>query len=194
MERQTKLDPFNYGTWNVVSSLVQVAATIIGLIMLMQGNEAGLLGLGALFGGAKGTLIGDFLQWQRTNGPKPPMLAGTLLAFVLASAVLLVGCGTTVSKQFLVDSQTAAMSAASDYLGGCRTVTVAPAFTVDFNQNVTYGGGLFAGCEAQGHLVEFRCVGMQDEETGKVRVQCQPLSLWQLAPDRPVRPVREEKP
>jgi hypothetical protein len=191
MERQTKLDPFNYGTWNVATSLVQLATTIIGLVMLMQGNEAGLLALGALAGGTKGNLIGDFLQWYRSNGPKPPLLGGTLLALVLAMAVMLVGCGTTVSKQFLVDSQTAAMSAASDYLGGCRTVTVAPAFTVDWNQNVTYGGGLFAGCEAKGRLVEFRCVGMQDEETGKVRVQCQPLSLWQLAPDRP---VREEKP
>ncbi len=191
MERQTKLDPFNHGTWNVVTSLVQLATTIIGLIMLVQGNEAGLLALGALAGGAKGNLIGDFLTWYRANGPKPPMLTGTPLALVLAMAVLLVGCGTTVSKQFLVDSQAAAMSAASDYLGGCRTVTVAPAFTVDFNQNVTYGGGLFAGCESQGHLVEFRCVGLQDEETGKVRVKCDPLSLWNLAPDRP---VREEKP
>jgi hypothetical protein len=191
MEKRTKLDPFNHGTWNVVTSLVQLATTIIGLIMLMQGNEAGLLALGALAGGARGNLIGDFLGWYRSNGPKPPMLTGTLLALVLAMAVMLVGCGTTVSKQFLVDSQTAVMSTASDYLIGCQTVTVAPAFTVDWNQNVTYGGGLFAGCRANGHLVEFRCVGLQDEESGKVRVQCQPLSLWQLAPDRP---VREEKP
>ena len=191
MEKRTKLDPFNHGTWNVVTSLVQLATTIIGLIMLMQGNEAGLLALGALAGGARGNLIGDFLSWyrshrsHRSNGPKPPMLMGTLLALVLATAVLLVGCGTTVSKQFLVDSQTAVMSTASDYLGGCQTVTLAPAFTVDWNENVTYGGGLFAGCESEGHLVEFRCMGLQDEETGKVRVQCQPLSLWQLAEEKP---------
>jgi hypothetical protein len=191
MERQTKLDPFNYGTWNVVTSLVQLATTIIGLIMLVQGNEAGLLALGAMAGGARGNLIGDFLGWyrshrsHRSNGPKPPMLTGTLLALVLAMAVLLVGCGTTVSKQFLVDSQAAVMSTASDYLNGCQAVTVAPAFTVDWNQNVTYGGGLFAGCEANGHLVEFRCVGLQDEETGKVRVKCAPLSLWKLAEEKP---------
>lgn len=185
MEKRTKLDPFNHGTWNAVTSLVQLVTTIIGLIMLMQGNEAGLLAVGALAGGTRGNLIGDFLQWYRSNGPKPPMLAGTLMALVLATAVLLVGCGTTVSKQFLVDSQTAVMSTASDYLGGCQTVTIAPAFTVDWNENVTYGGGLFAGCEAKGHLVEFRCVGLQDEETGKVRVECQPLSLWQLAEEKP---------
>ncbi len=186
MERQTKLDPFNHGTWNVLTSLVQLATTIIGLIMLMQGNEAGLLGLGALFGGAKGSLVTDFLQWYRTNGPKPPkppMMAGTILALILATAVLLVGCGTTVSKQFLVDSQTAVMSTASDYLNGCRSVTVAPAFTVDWNQNVAYGGGLFAGCEAKGNLVEFRCMGIQDEETGKLKVKCDPLALWQLQED-----------
>ena len=185
MEKRTKLDPFNHGTWDVITSLVQLATTVIGLIMLMQGNEAGLLALGALAGGTKGNLIGDFLSWYRSNGPKPPMLGGTLLALVLATAVLLVGCGTTVSKQFLVDSQTAVMSTASDYLDGCETVTVAPAFTVDWNQNVTYGGGLFAGCRTKGHLVEFRCVGLQDEETGKVRVQCQPLSLWKLAEEKP---------
>jgi len=185
MERQTKLDPFNHGTWNVITSLVQLASTIIGLIMLMHGNEAGLLGLGALAGGAKGNLLGDFLAWYRNNGPKPPMLAGTLIAVILATAVILAGCGTTVSKQFLVDSHAAVEAAAGDYLLGCQTVTVAPAFSVDWNQNVTYGGGLFAGCQANGHLVEFRCVGLQDEETGKVRVKCDPLSLWQLAQEKP---------
>lgn len=185
MEKRTKLDPFNHGTWNVITSLVQLATTVIGLVMLVQGNEAGLLALGALAGGTRGNLIGDFLTWYRNNGPKPPMLGGTVLALVLATAVLLASCGTTVSKQFLVDSQAAALTAASDYLDGCRAVTVAPAFTVDWNQNVTYGGGLFAGCEAKGHLVEFQCVGLQDEETGKVRVQCNPLALWEQAEGKP---------
>ena len=183
MEKQRKLDPFNYGTWNVVTSLVQLATVVAGIVLALNGNEAGLLALGALFGGAKGNLVTDFLQWYRSNGPKPPRMAGTLLALLLATALILVSCGTTVSKQFLVDSHAAVEATAGDYLGGCQTVTVAPAFTVDWNQNVTYGGGLFAGCEAKGHLVEFRCVGIQDEETGKVRVQCQPLSLWQRAED-----------
>jgi len=183
MEKRTKLDPFNHGTWNVITSVVQLATTIIGLVMLMQGNEAGLLALGALAGGAKGNLVGDFLGWYRSNGPKPPLLTGTILALVLATAMMLAGCGTTVSKQFLVDSQAAALSAASDYLSGCHTVTVAPAFTVDWNENVTYGGGLFAGCESKGHLVEFRCTGIQDDETGKVKVKCDPLALWEEAKD-----------
>ena len=184
MEKRVKIDPFNYDAWDVASSLVQLASAVIGLLMLINGNEAGLLGLGALAGGAKGNILGDFITWYRSNGgPRPPRFSGTLLALLLASAVMLAGCGTTMSKQFLVDSQTAVMSTASDYLNGCRTVTVAPAFTVDWNQNVAYGGGLFAGCEAKGNLVEFRCMGVQDEETGKLKVKCDPLALWKLEED-----------
>lgn len=190
-KKNVQLDPFTYGAWDVATSVVQLATAIIGLVLLMQGNEAGLLGLGALAGGAKGNMLGDFLTWYRNNGPKPPVLGGTLLALVLATGILLAGCGTTVSKQFLVDSQAAALSTASDYLGGCRSVTIAPAFSIDWNQNVTYGGGLFAGCEERGRLVEFRCVGVQDEETGKVKVQCDPLALWEQAEDQA---VREESP
>jgi len=178
MEKRVKLDPFNHDAMNIVTTVMQIASAIIGLVMLIKGNEAGLLGLGALAGGVRGNILGDFLGWYRSNGPKPPLLTGTIMALVLATAVMLAGCGTTVSKQFLVDSQAAALSAASDYLGGCRTVTVAPAFTVDWNENITYGGGLFAGCESKGHLVEFRCTGIQDEETGKLRVKCDSLALW----------------
>jgi len=181
MDKRVKLDPFNHDAWNIITTMMQLASAVIGLVMLFKGNEAGLLGLVALAGGARGNILGDFLTWHRANGPKPPMMAGTFLALTLASAVVLGGCGTTVSKQFLVDSQSAALSAASDYLSGCRTVTVAPAFIVDWNENVTYGGGLFAGCESEGRLVEFRCMGLQDEETGKVKVKCDPLSLWEEA-------------
>ena len=183
MEKRVKLDPFNHDALNIVTTVMQIASAIIGLVMLIKGNEAGLLGLGALAGGVRGNILGDFLAWYRSNGPKPPLMTGTLMAFALATAVMLVGCGTTVSKQFLVDSQNAVMSTASDYLVGCRTVTIAPAFTVDWNENVTYGGGLFAGCESEGHLVEFRCMGIPDEETGKLKVKCDPLALWQLQED-----------
>jgi len=191
MKKTVKLDPFNYDAWNLTTTVVQLATAIIGLLLALNGNEAGLLGLGALAGGTKGNLILDFLRWYRTNGPKPPVMPSIMPALLLATGLFLVGCGTTVSKQFLVDSYAAVEATAGDYLDGCQTVTIAPAFTVDWNQNVTYGGGLFAGCDAKGHLVEFRCVGMQDEETGKVRpvrpvrVQCQPLSLWQLTEERP---------
>lgn len=179
MKKTVKLDPFNYGLWNLTSTMVQLATAIIGLIFALNGNEAGLLGLGALAGGTRGNLVFDFLRWYRSNGPKPPAITGTLLALPLATALLLVGCGTTVSKQFIVDSQAAVMAEASDYLNGCQTVTVAPAFTVDWNQNVSYGGGLFAGCEAKGRLAHFRCVGIPDEETGKIRIHCSPLTLWE---------------
>jgi hypothetical protein len=181
VKKQVKLDPFNYGTMDVVTTLVQLAVAVAGVILAAKGDTSALLGLGALAGGAKGNLLGDLLRVARNNTPrfpKPPMLAGTLLALVLAMSLVLMGCGTTVSRQFIVDSQAAVLETSSDYLGGCRTVTVAPAFSVDWNQNVSFGGGLFAGCEAEGKLAEFRCVGIMDDTTGKTRIECQPLSLW----------------
>ena len=185
MKKTVKLDPFNYDVWNLTTTVVQLATAIIGLLLALNGNEAGLLGLGALAGGTRGNLILDFLRWYRTNGPKPPVMPSILPVLVLATGFFLVGCGTTVSKQFLVDSQAAVMAEASDYFDGCRMVTIAPAFTVDWNQNVTYGGGLFAGCEAKGRLAEFRCAGVPDEETGKVQIHCYPLTLWEQVEGTP---------
>jgi hypothetical protein len=179
VKKQVKVDPFHYGTMDVVTTLVQLAIAVASVILAARGDTSALLGLGALAGGARGNLLADFLAWTKSGGgPKPPLVAGTLLAFILATSLVLVGCGTTVSKQFLVDSQAAVLETSSDYLGGCRMVTVAPAFSVDWNQNVSFGGGVFAGCEAEGRLAEFRCIGVQDESTGKTRIECQPLSLW----------------
>ena len=178
MEKETKLDPFRHTTMDILSTVVQIATIVAGIILAVKGNSAGLLALGAMAGGTKGNLVKDILGKSKVKGPTSILLA---LAFVLVST----GCGT-VNRQFIVDSQAAVMSTASDYLGGCTTVTIAPAFTVDWNKNVAYGGGLFAGCSSEGNMVEFRCVGMQDEETGKVRVKCAPLSLWKLAEDEPI--------
>jgi len=182
MEKKTKLDPFNHGTWNTISTLVQLAAVVASVILALRGEEAALLGLAALAGGARGDLVRDLLAWLRNQNLQPPR-TGTLVMLTLAVGLLFTGCGTTVSKQFLVDSQDAAISAAGDYFNGCRQVTVAPAFAVDWNENVTYGGGLFAGCEEAGRLMEFRCHGIQDEETGKIRVHCDALQLWERKND-----------
>ena len=70
------------------------------------------------------------------------------------------------------------LAEAGDYLSGCKQVTVAPAFSVDATDSVTYGGGVFAGCEENGRLAEFHCDATLDTTTGKTKMTCAPLSLW----------------
>jgi hypothetical protein len=181
-KKNVQLDPFTYGTWDTVTTLVQLAVAVAGVILAAKGDTSALLGLGALAGGSKGNLLGDLLRVVQQNRPKGP---GPLAMAVLVLALVFPACGTAVTRQFVIDSQAAVLAASSDYLEGCQSVTVAPAFSVDWNQNVTYGGGLFAGCEAKGRLVEFRCVGVRDEESGKTQVQCRPLALWEQAKESP---------
>lgn len=177
-KKNAKLDPFTHGTWDTVTTLVQLAVAVAGVILAIKGDTSALLGLGALAGGSKGSLLGDLLRIAQKNKPKGP---GRLAMAVFLLALVLPACGTAVTRQFVIDSHAAALAASSDYLAGCESVTVAPAFSVDWNQNVTYGGGLFAGCEAKERLVEFRCVRMEDEESGKTHVECSPLALWEQA-------------
>ena len=178
MDKTTKLDPFNHGTWNTISTLVQLAAVVASIVLALRGEQAALLGLAALAGGSRGDLVRDLVAWLRNQNLQPPR-TGSMVMLALTVGLLSTGCGTTISKQFLVDSQDAAIGAAGDYFNGCRMVTVAPAFSVDWNKNVTYGGGLFAGCEEAGRLMEFRCWGIPNEETGKVSVHCEALRLWE---------------
>jgi len=178
MERKIKLDPFSYGKCDVATTLVQIATAVAGIILALNGNTAGLLALGSLAGGVKGNLLGDLLQ-AVGNTPRKPKRPGMII-FVLVlglGSVLLFGCGT-VSKQFIIDSHQAIAAEAGDYLVGCQQVTIAPSFSVDWNEDVTYGGGVFAGCAENGRIVEFRCDAYLDEETGKTRMKCAPLSLW----------------
>lgn len=177
-QTQVKLDPFTYGTWDVVTTLVQLAVAVAGVILAAQGDTSALLGLGALAGGAKSNLLQDLLKASNSSTPKTPRGPRSMVLVVFALALLLPACGTTISRQFLVDSQTAVKATAQGYFDGCRMVTIAPAFSVSFEDEVTFGGGLFAGCEANGELMEFRCVGVKDEETGKTRVICQPIAFW----------------
>ena len=175
MSKQVKLDPFNYGAWDVVTTLVQLAVAVAGIILALKGDTSALLGLGALAGGARGNLVADILRISRENKPKGP---GPLVLIAFLLVALLPACGTTVSRQFVVESQAAVVTASSEYLAGCQMVTIAPAFSVDWNQNVIFGGGVFAGCGAEGKLAEFRCVGTQDDALKKTRIVCTPLSLW----------------
>ncbi len=176
MEQKIKLDPFSYGGWDVATTLVQIATAVAGIVLALNGNTAGLLALGSLAGGVKGNLISDLLR-AASNDLNKPKRPGPILFVLVFAVVLLAGCGS-INKQFLIDSRQAIAAEAGDYLTGCQQVTVAPAFSLDWNENVTYGGGVFAGCAENGRIVEFRCVGYLDDQTGKTRMKCAPLSLW----------------
>ena len=176
MEQKIKLDPFSYGGWDVATTLVQIATAVAGIVLALNGNTAGLLALGSLAGGVKGNLIGDLLR-AASNDLNKPKRPGPLLFVLVFAVVLLAGCGS-INKQFLIDSRQAIAAEAGDYLTGCQQVTVAPAFSLDWNENVTYGGGVFAGCAENGRIVEFRCEAYLDDQTGKTRMKCAPLSLW----------------
>jgi len=176
MEQKIKLDPFSYGGWDVATTLVQIATAVAGIVLALNGNTAGLLALGSLAGGVKGNLIGDLLR-AASNDLNKPKRPGPLLFVLVFAVILLAGCGS-IKKQFLIDSRQAIAAEAGDYLTGCQQVTVAPAFSLDWNENVTYGGGVFAGCAENGRIVEFRCEAYLDDQTGKTRMKCAPLSLW----------------
>ena len=183
MKKQIPLDPFTYGKLDVVTTLVQIATAIAGIILALKGNTAGLLALGALAGGGKGTLVGDFLKKvaEEMNQPGTKNKRGfiRLPLFVILITVGLGFSGCGIDKQFVVDSRNAILAEAGDYLMGCEQATLAPAFSIDWNDQVTYGGGVFAGCEVEGRLLRFHCETCQDEETGKTSMKCSPLSLWE---------------
>jgi hypothetical protein len=188
MKKQVKVDPFSYGAMDVVTTLVQLAIAVASVILAAKGDTSALLGLGALAGGAKGNLLSDFLAWWKqraeaeNSGPGNGPGVGPAAMALLALAFLVSSCGTGVTKQFVIDSQQAVLATASQYFVGCQMVTVAPAFSVDWNQNLTYGGGMYAGCSNSGNLVEFRCQGELDA-AGKTGLKCEPLKLWTPAPE-----------
>jgi len=175
-EKQVELDPFHYGKADVLTAVVQLAVAITGIVLAIQGDTSALLGLGALAGGTKGSMLGDILKIVAKAKKTNTTLCVALLAFVLLS-----GCGaTSITRQFIVDSQAAVYAVAGDYVDGCTMITLAPGFalTVDGSE-MSYSGALFAGCEDNGRLMELRCIGLKDEITGKTRIQCAPFALWE---------------
>ncbi len=181
MKNKIQLDPFTYGKLDVVTTLVQIATVVAGIVLAVNGNTAGLLALGALAGGGKGTLVGDMFskvaeELSRPNVKKRGGFIRLPLLVIVVAVVLVAGCG--IDKQFVIDSRKAILAEAGDYLMGCEQATIAPAFSIDWNDNVTYGGGVFAGCEVEGHLLRFHCEAYQDDETGKTSMKCESLSLW----------------
>ena len=185
MKKKIQIDPFRYGKLDIVTTLVQIVTAIAGVILALNGNTAGLLALGALAGGGKGTLIGDMFKKIAEDMSKPNKPTGKrggfirLPLFVVLIAVGLGFSGCGIDKQFVIDSRKAILAEAGDYLMGCEQATIAPAFSIDWNDQVTYGGGVFAGCEVEGRILRFHCEAYQDEETGKTSMKCEPLSLWE---------------
>jgi len=97
-----------------------------------------------------------------------------------ALALALSGCGTTVDMSYVMDSMDAANPVVQDYAArGCKQITVAPAFTVNWEGegNTTFGGGVFVGCAQEGRLVEFQC---HRAATPEDKAWCQKLRLWVL--------------
>ncbi len=185
MKKKIQIDPFTYGKLDVITTLVQIATAIAGIVLAVNGNTAGLLALGALAGGGKGTLIGDMFKKIAEDMSKPNKPTGKrggfirlpLFVVLIAAGLGFSGCG--IDKQFVIDSRKAILAEAGDYLMGCEQATIAPAFSIDWNDQVTYGGGVFAGCEVEGRILRFQCDAYQDEETGKTSMKCEPLSLWE---------------
>ncbi len=183
-----KLDPFNYTKMDTATILLQIAMAATGVYFAIQGDLTGLLALGALLGGGKGTLMSDLTRLLVKESNTPLKKTGgfirlqlltmvVLLATIVTSMVLMSGCG--VDRQFVIDSRHAVLDQAGDYLSGCQQATIAPAFSVDWNDEVSYGGGIFAGCESKGRLLEFRCEAIQDGKTGKTGLHCDPLARWE---------------
>ena len=193
MKKQIPLDPFTYGATDALSTVVQVVSAIAGVVMLLRGDMTGLLALGAVAGGVKGTLPGDLLRMAGGSGSgsknkKRRKTGAGLLILLLAPMMLLpAGCGT-INKQFLVDSKQAIMTGAGEYLSGCQSAVVAPAFNVDWNEEVSFGGGVFAGCPEAGHIIDVTCMAIKDTETGETSMVCSPVSLW----ERKELPAHEE--
>jgi hypothetical protein len=190
MEKQVNVDPFSYSKVDILSTIVQVVTIVAGVVLAVTGNTTGLLALGALAGGARGTLVGDLYKKITENidtsprPPAPPALPSsttttstTFAMLMVAIAILCIsGCG--IDRQFVIDSRKAILAEAGDYMTGCQSATVAPSFSIDWNDNITYAGGVFAGCESAGRLVQFKCIGLKDDQTGQTRMKCEPLSVW----------------
>ena len=170
-DKPVKVDPFHYKWIDGVTTAGQIVTMIAGIVMaIMTGDPTWLLTLGAGLGGTKGSLIGQ--AFRRAATPNvTKMLAIVMIAGGLA------GCGG-LSEQYLRDSANAMMMTGQNYLAGCKQITVAPAFGIDWQDQIDYSGGLFFGCEDSGEMAYFRCVVTQDAETGKRKTTCEPLSMW----------------
>jgi len=92
----------------------------------------------------------------------------------------LCSCATAVDLSYVMASIEAAQPIVEDYAAkGCKQITVAPALTVDWNEegHTTFGGGVFVGCTAEHQIVEFQC---HQAATPESKAWCQKLRLWVL--------------
>lgn len=160
---------------DLVTLVIQLAAVVAALwLALVDGEYYALLGLAALAGGSNGSLAGEMLALV-AKGVKG---AGTKCILFLALVVVSAGCAG-VDKQLLFDSRSAIGEIAGTYFSGCKDLTVAPAFGVDWSKpDAQFSGGILAGCIEMGRLLEFRCTYLKDTK----KLACEDLHLWQREP------------
>lgn len=98
-----------------------------------------------------------------------------LIAFVSLAA----SCSATSAMAPVLDAASLMQAAGvgADCMGA-KTVTVAPAFEVDWSgSGATYGGGVFLGCASK--LFQFRCAQESPVIPGdKAEWKCEPLGFW----------------
>jgi len=171
MSDKTKLSEMT--VFDLVTLVVQIAVVLASVILFaVNGDTSALLGLGALAGGAKGAIFRDL---AKALAPKGKMLL--VIMAVVGASFLCQSCGTMLSTEYVLKSQGAVTKVAGNYFEGCRQFTIAPLFSVEWEGEVLFGGGVMLGCEANGELLEFKCLSVVDEQ-GQKAVKCEPIQTW----------------
>ena len=107
-------------------------------------------------------------------------IAGAVVALL---AVLALGAcsGITVNSGlgYVLDSAPVVEAVGAE-CSGAESVTIAPAFEVDWSDGkTTYGGGGFIGCGSK--MFQFVCRQEKPEDGSKPGWTCEPLDLWEKA-------------
>ena len=96
------------------------------------------------------------------------------------AVLALTGCTGAVGSALgpVLDAQSMMEAAGvATTCAAAETVTIAPAFEVDWsNGGTTYGGGVFIGCSSQ--LFQFKCAQEKATPPAKPVWTCEPLSTW----------------
>jgi hypothetical protein len=99
---------------------------------------------------------------------------------ILIAILATVGCSGTIGSALGPVLDPASIIDAAGVATDCamaETVTIAPAFEVDWSSGgTTYGGGVFIGCASR--LFQFRCTQEKAVPPAKPVWKCEPLSTW----------------
>ena len=101
------------------------------------------------------------------------------LTMILLMALLTWGCSGASPLSAVLDPQGIAdATGVAAKCVGAQSAVIAPAFDVDWSSNtVTYGGGVFLGCESE--MFQFRCLQEKPlDPADKPKWICEPLTTW----------------